>query len=153
LQAWSLRLSEIQSNLRADISRQEAATNTAARGSTEIGSSSTRARSLDIAQQISFEDFKLDGKRLATTHAKLTMQGFYKKFGEIETLLPNALAVAAAREYGNDNGIPLLTDDATRSVRKFLLQCGDNPLAVNRRWIGTPDRHPKGTPSFCVSND
>ncbi len=57
------------------------------------------------------------------------MQGFYKKFGEIETLLPNALAVAAAREYGNDNGIPLLTDDATRSVRKFLLQCGDNPLA------------------------
>ena len=24
---------------------------------------------------------------------------------------------------------------------------------VNRRWIGTPDRHPKGTPSFCVSSD
>ena len=24
---------------------------------------------------------------------------------------------------------------------------------VNRRWIGTPDRHPKGTPLFCVSND
>lgn len=24
---------------------------------------------------------------------------------------------------------------------------------VNRRWIGTPDRHPKGTPSFSVSND
>ena len=24
---------------------------------------------------------------------------------------------------------------------------------VNRRRIGTPDRHPKGTPSFCVSND
>ncbi len=26
-------------------------------------------------------------------------------------------------------------------------------MSVNRRWIGTPDRHPKGTPSFCVSND
>jgi hypothetical protein len=26
-------------------------------------------------------------------------------------------------------------------------------VAVNRRWIGTPDQHPKGTPSFCVSND
>ena len=26
-------------------------------------------------------------------------------------------------------------------------------IGVNRRWIGTPDRHPKGTPSFCVSND
>ena len=24
---------------------------------------------------------------------------------------------------------------------------------VNRRRIGTPDRHPKGTPSFCASND
>src|SRR5664280_2841211 len=24
---------------------------------------------------------------------------------------------------------------------------------VNRRPIGTPDRHPKGTPSFYVSND
>jgi hypothetical protein len=26
-------------------------------------------------------------------------------------------------------------------------------IAVNRRWIGTPYRHPKGTPLFCVSND
>ena len=26
-------------------------------------------------------------------------------------------------------------------------------IGVNRRRIGTPDRHPKGTPSFCVSND
>jgi hypothetical protein len=26
-------------------------------------------------------------------------------------------------------------------------------LNVNRRWIGTPDRRPKGTPLFCVSND
>jgi hypothetical protein len=24
---------------------------------------------------------------------------------------------------------------------------------VNRRWIGTPDRRPKGTPLFSVSND
>ena len=26
-------------------------------------------------------------------------------------------------------------------------------LGVNRRWIGTPYRHPKGTPWFCVSSD
>ena len=26
-------------------------------------------------------------------------------------------------------------------------------LSVNRRPIGTPDRHPKGTPSFYVLND
>ncbi len=26
-------------------------------------------------------------------------------------------------------------------------------MHVNRRPIGPPDRHPRGTPSFCVSND
>ncbi len=78
-------------------------------------------------QPISFEDFKLDGKHLAAAHAKLTMQGFYKKFGEIETLLPSGIAVAFAREYGNGSGVPLLSEDATRNVRKLFLQCGDNP--------------------------
>ena len=34
-----------------------------------------------------------------------------------------------------------------RTVQRVFVE------AVNRRWIGTPDRHPKGTPSFCVSND
>jgi tetratricopeptide (TPR) repeat protein len=80
-------------------------------------------------QSISFDDFKLDGKQLAVAHAKVLMQGFYKKFGEIESLQPTGLAVAMAREYGNHNGIPLLTDDASRDVRKIFLQCGDNPLA------------------------
>jgi hypothetical protein len=74
-----------------------------------------------------FDDFKLDGKQLAATHAKLIVQGVYKKFGEIESLQPTGLAVAIAREYRNDNGIPLLTEDATRNVRAFFLQCGDNP--------------------------
>lgn len=78
-------------------------------------------------QPITFDDFKLDGKKLAASGAKVLMQGFYKKFGEIETLLPSPLAVAAAREYGNDSGIPLLTDDATRNARKIFLQC-DNPM-------------------------
>ena len=54
------------------------------------------------------------------------MQGFYKKFGDVETLQPSGLAVAIVRERGNDNGIPLLTEDASRNVRKYLLQCGDD---------------------------
>jgi len=78
-------------------------------------------------QPISFDDFKLDGKQLAVTHAKLFMRGFYKKFGGVETLQPTGLAVAIAREYGNDSGIPLLTEDASRNLRKILLQCGDSP--------------------------
>lgn len=78
-------------------------------------------------QPESFEDFKLDGKQLAATNAKLIIQGVYEKFGEVETLQPSGLAVAFARQYDNDNGIPLLTDDATRNIRKFFLECGDNP--------------------------
>jgi hypothetical protein len=80
-------------------------------------------------QPITFDDFKLDGKQLAGTRAKIMMQGIYKKFGDIESLQASGLAVAMAREYGNGNGIPLLTDDATRNVRKYFLQCGDNPAA------------------------
>ena len=77
----------------------------------------------------SFEDFKLDGKKLAEANAKLILQGFYSKSGDVEILQPSGLAVATARQYGNDNGIPLLTEDAARDVRKYFLQCGNNPLA------------------------
>jgi TPR repeat protein/uncharacterized protein YecT (DUF1311 family) len=80
-------------------------------------------------QPISFDDFKLDGKKLALTNGKVLMQGFYKKFGDLETLQPTGLAVATAREYGNDSGISLLTDDATRSVRALFLKCNENILA------------------------
>ena len=77
----------------------------------------------------SFDDFKLDGRDLATTQAKIMMQGVYKKLGEIETLQPSAMAVLAARSRGEDNGIGLITEDASRNVRKYLLQCGDDMRA------------------------
>jgi uncharacterized protein len=78
---------------------------------------------------ISFEDFKLDGKILAGENAKLILQGFYSKAGEVEILQPTGLAVAIARQYGNDSGIPLLSEDAARNVRKYFLECGNNPAA------------------------
>lgn len=90
-------------------------------------------------QAMAFDDFKLDGKKLAGSNAKILMQGFYKKFGDVETLQPSGLAVAIVRERGNDNGIPLLTDDASRNVRKYLLQCGDDmraPLGCQLTVIG-----------------
>jgi hypothetical protein len=89
---------------------------------------------LDDYRTITFQDFKLDGKDLAAHHSKIRLQGFYKKFGNLDTLQPSALAVAAAREYGSENGVPLLTDDATRTIRKVFLECGDNPM----RPLGCP---------------
>lgn len=81
-------------------------------------------------QSISFDDFKLDGKKLAASGAKVMMQGFYQKLGDIELLQPTGVAVAVARNRGNDgNGIGLLTDDASRDVRKGLLRCGDPMIA------------------------
>jgi TPR repeat protein len=80
-------------------------------------------------RQISFEDFKLDGKQLAEGNAKLFLSGAYSKSGDLDVLQPSGLAVATARRYGNDSGIPLLTDDAARDVRKYFLECGNNPLA------------------------
>jgi hypothetical protein len=81
-------------------------------------------------QPITFDDFKLDGKKLAASGAKVMMQGFYQKRGDIELLQPTGVAVAVARSRGDDgNGINLLTDDASRDVRKGLLRCGDPMIA------------------------
>ena len=43
-----------------------------------------------------------------------------------------------------DHSVTLCTRDV-KTVKDTLI--------VNRRPIGPPDRHPRGTPSFCVSND
>lgn len=89
---------------------------------------------LDDYRSMTYQDFKLDGKELADRHTKVRLQGFYKKLEGVETLQPSALAVAAAAQYGGDNGIPLLTDDASRDIRKVFLECGDNPM----RPLGCP---------------
>jgi uncharacterized protein len=72
-------------------------------------------------QEITFEDFKLDGEKLAATNAKLMMRGIPKKFGDIDTLQPGLPGVFAARLLST--GIPLLAEDGTRDVRKIILEC------------------------------
>jgi uncharacterized protein len=88
---------------------------------------------LEIAKQqgyrsISLDDFKLDGKQLSETNSKLILRGFYTKDDELEVLQESGLAVAIARRYGNTRGVPLLTDAATREVRKYFLRCASGPL-------------------------
>jgi hypothetical protein len=53
-----------------------------------------------------------------------------------------------ASEYAVGTSPDTLTFD---TVTQFLDK--GEKWRVNRRRIGTPYRHPKGTPSFCVSND
>jgi uncharacterized protein (DUF1501 family) len=57
--------------------------------------------------------------RLANSKAGSANAGHTVIVIATDTLQPSAIAVAAAREYGNDNGIPLLTEDATRIIRKI----------------------------------
>jgi uncharacterized protein YecT (DUF1311 family) len=88
---------------------------------------------LEIAKQqgyraVSVDDFTLDGKQLSETNSKLILRGFYTKTEGLEILQETGLAVAIARRYGNSKGVPLLTDTATREVRRYFLGCSSSPL-------------------------
>ncbi len=76
---------------------------------------------------IGFDDFHLDGKDLASNETKIAIQGLYLKIGNIEFLMPSMAAIALMQATGRtDQGIGLITDDATRDVRQFLLDCRNN---------------------------
>lgn len=75
-------------------------------------------------EPMTIEDFQLDGKSLAAHDAKVALEGFYAKLGNVEYLMPSAMAVASLRQSGaSDQGVALLTDDAARNVRKYFLEC------------------------------
>jgi uncharacterized protein YecT (DUF1311 family) len=79
-------------------------------------------------KRITYDDFKLDGKQLAANESKIAITGFYLKIGEGEYLFPSILAVAMMRQtLSADNGIGLLTNDAKRNIRKYFLDCQNNP--------------------------
>ena len=48
----------------------------------------------------------------------------YAKWGENEMLFPSGTAVYAAKEtLSMDAGVRVITDDASRNVRKYILDC------------------------------
>jgi hypothetical protein len=73
-------------------------------------------------ERISFETFHLDGKALAANEAKVSIQGYYQKIGQIETLSPSNLDTRNPTTW-NQLNIGLLTDDAPRNIRKRFLDC------------------------------
>jgi hypothetical protein len=82
-------------------------------------------------KSITFDDFALDGKELASTHAMISVKGRYTKVGEAEWLFPSIMAAMMAQNtFQPDHGIALLAEDATRELRKFFLNCRNNMTAA-----------------------
>lgn len=75
-------------------------------------------------RRITFEDFQLDGKALAASQDKISISGVYVKQGEMERVFPSAQSVFIAQStYKFDVAIPVLTEDASRTIRKYFLDC------------------------------
>ncbi len=76
-------------------------------------------------------DFKLDGKTLAETGAKVAIHGVYVKRGNIEFLFPSLMSSLIARETGSDDtAVPIITENASRSTRQYILNCQNNYYAT-----------------------
>jgi len=65
----------------------------------------------------SVKDLILDGKDLANRNAKIQVVGIYRKMGGTSVLYASILD----SYQNNDNYIPILTDDAQRALREYLL--------------------------------
>jgi hypothetical protein len=132
---------------RERLKRQQEATEAARREASEAQARNARGEAerkyqLAVSEQeriarergyktLTFEDFTLDRKELALSNAKIAIKGVYTKRGESEMLFPSVIALLMARETFNTNtGIGLLTEDAVRSIRKYLLACQTNLLVA-----------------------
>jgi hypothetical protein len=80
---------------------------------------------------ISFDTFALDAKSLAAAEARISMSGAYVPDGNFEWLFPGQGEAMQASLYPaqgqNIAKIPLLTEDASRDFRRFLLKCKSVP--------------------------
>jgi hypothetical protein len=84
---------------------------------------------LAIYKPTSFGDFLLDARRLATAQERVQIFGWYVKMGELELLFPNKLGpFFAEQRMSLDYSIILITGEALRATRKYMLECR-NPMA------------------------
>jgi hypothetical protein len=75
----------------------------------------------------SINDFKLDGRELTSSQAKIAIAGVYVKRGQVELLFPSTIAALISHETGaDDTAIAIVTDDAARAIRQYLLNCVGN---------------------------
>jgi hypothetical protein len=114
--------------LKALLEREQKAAQEMNKYETEIAVKTALAER-DGYKRIAFDDFKLDAKELAANNTNVILQGFYAKRGEVELLMPSGVSVAIGRTYGFEKGIGLLTENASRDIRKLLLRCSDQYAA------------------------
>jgi hypothetical protein len=65
-------------------------------------------------RQVTFEDFAVDGMSLG----RVAIRGLYVKQGNLAYLYPSQFDI-----FNHRNGIPLLTENAERSLRKHMYEC------------------------------
>jgi hypothetical protein len=65
----------------------------------------------------SIKDLMLDGRELANRNAKIQIVGIYRKIGDVELLYGSQLDAYQS----DDSFVPVLTDDAQRDLREYLL--------------------------------
>ena len=70
-------------------------------------------------------DFKLDGQQLAAANAKISVQGYYAKRGQLEAVLSNQVEslMYAAGTASDDVGISIISKDASRTLRAYMMDC------------------------------
>jgi hypothetical protein len=73
---------------------------------------------------ISVDDFLLDAKDLATTGKKIAIEGYYRKFGNLEGLYASQGDAYMAATASQTRHVSILTDDAVRELRAYFLKCG-----------------------------
>ena len=89
-------------------------------------------------QRISVETFLLDGRQLAAEAAKVSISGAYVSEGNLNVLYADVRAAMMATQQPY---VLLLTDDASRELRQYLLTCRSNPSSAqlgcpSRLWVG-----------------
>jgi hypothetical protein len=80
---------------------------------------------------ITVETFVLDGRDLATIEREVTLTGVYLREGNFDDLYTDTRAVMMATQQGlQQPHVSLLTENATREFRKYLLTCQSDPARV-----------------------
>lgn len=111
--------------------RQEVAQQAELRQQSEQQGAIDKAITRGYALIPTVSDLILDGKGLASRNAKIQISGIYKKVGDSERLY----AKVSDSIRNNDSYFPVLTDNAARDFRKFLL---NQPICQEQSWGNVP---------------
>lgn len=81
-----------------------------------------------------FDDVVLDLKDLVRSAKKISIEGYYRKIGNIQYLFPNQYAATEAERQYSSTRIPFLSDEATRPTRAYFLKCDNGGGAQFGCW-------------------